>query len=126
MQGESDRLSIPAIRPGYAEFAAVYPYEPGKPTVETRARTVARGSRVNFSIAMTGVPRGEDGIFSFDTRLYDPEGKWVDVIPWSVQGGGGRAETHVRFALNDPVGTWRLTVREITTGRVAACDVVVE
>ena len=68
---------------------------------------------------MSGVPATETGAFSYHTRLLAPAGRWVDVIPWSVQGVAGKATLRWRVAHNDPPGNWTLLVREITTGRSA-------
>jgi len=75
---------------------------------------------------MTGVPDDETGPFSYETVLTDPQGRRVDIMPWSVQGTGGNAVTHCRFAHNDPTGRWTLTVKEVTTGRKASASVTLE
>lgn len=53
---------------------------------------------------------GDGTIFSFQTRLLNPEGEWVDVIPWSVQGRSGEASVAWRAAENDPAGAWNLEI----------------
>jgi len=123
-RGKTDRVKFERLKAGYAHFVATYPYDPGRPVVEASKSAAKGGETIEFSIRMTGVPGPETGVFSFETRLIDPQGKWIDVIPWSVQGTGGRAQTHVRFAHNDPPGTWTLEVREITTGRETAVEVL--
>ena len=120
-KGEVDRFKIDALKPGYAHFFAAYPYDPGQPAVQTEKATVSRGDNAAFTIRMAGVPKDEQGVFSFETRLLNPSGEWVDVIPWSVQSVGGTATVRFRAAYNDPPGQWTLSVREITTGRKAEC-----
>lgn len=120
-KGEVDRVKVDALKPGYAHFVAAYPYDPGQPAVSAERATVNRGENAVFSIRMSGVPKDEQGTFSFETRLLNPAGEWVDVIPWSAQGTGGAASVHFRAAYNDPLGQWTLSVREITTGRKAEC-----
>ncbi len=122
-KGLTDRVKIKTLRPGYAEFVAAYPYDPGKPEVRSSATTVIGGQTIEFAISMSGVPADESGIFSFSTRLVNPVGEWVDVIPWSAQGVGGKAVVPVKFAHNDMPGEWRLEVREVTTGRQASAVV---
>jgi hypothetical protein len=122
-KGLTDRVRIEALKPGYAEFVAVYPYDPGRPVVTPSARQAAGAQTIEFALAMSGVPDGETGTFSFGTRLLNPKGEWVDVIPWSVQGRGGKAVVPVKFAYNDLPGTWTLDAREITTGRRATSTV---
>ena len=39
--------------------------------------------------------------------------------PLAVQGTVGKARLQIRFAYNDAPGTWKLVVREVTTGRTA-------
>ena len=102
---------------------ATYPYDPGTPVVKPSATTAAGGETVNFDISMPGAPGTETGTFSFYTRLVNPKGEWVDAVPWSVQGKGGKAATHLRLAYNDMPVTWTLQVREITTGRSATATV---
>lgn len=116
-KGNTDKVQIKQLRTGRAHFLATYPWDPGQPIVKPSATSARSGETVEFTFSMSGVPAAEQGTFSYYTRLVNPAGQWVDVIPWSVQGPGGRAKTHVRFAHNDPAGTWTLQVREITTGR---------
>jgi hypothetical protein len=122
-RGQAKTVRLDQLKPGYAQFLAAYPYDPGTPQVTSSAKTVQGGQSVRFTVAMPGVPANEKGIYSFHTRLLNPNGDWVDVIPWSVQGRAGRAEVNVRFAHNDPEGEWTLRVREITTGRVGRATV---
>ena len=112
--GKGDKAAIEPFAADTAHFIAAYDYDPGRPTV---AVGKPEGAIVTCAIAMSGVPAGETGTFSYHTRLLDPQGTWVDVIPWSVQGAGGKAELRIRFALNDAAGNWSLAVREVTTGR---------
>ncbi|HEY3324755.1 MAG TPA: beta-galactosidase [Planctomycetota bacterium] len=118
-KGETDRLRIDLLRPGYADFFAAYPYDPGQPTVQVDKPTVSGGQTATFNICMSGVPENETGTFSYETRLLNPKGEWIDCIPWSAQGAGGRVAIPVRFAYNDAAGKWTLSVREVTTGRKA-------
>ncbi|MBT7165396.1 MAG: hypothetical protein HN904_21630, partial [Victivallales bacterium] len=122
-RGKTRRIRIDALKPGYAQFLAVYPYDPGKPKVKVSGKRAKAGDTVRFAISMSGVPGSETGVFSYETRLMDPSGKRVDVIPWSVQGVGGKTATHVRFAHNDPDGIWQLRVREVTTGRETVAEI---
>ncbi|MCY3021033.1 MAG: beta-galactosidase trimerization domain-containing protein [Planctomycetota bacterium] len=122
-KGLTQRARIALLRPGYAHFMAAYPYDPGQPVVTADSPTAAGGQVVTFTIRMPGVPENEQGVFSFETRLLDPKGEWVDVIPWSAQGAGGKAAVRVRFAHNDAPGKWTLAVREVTTGRKGTCEV---
>ncbi|NLO72879.1 MAG: hypothetical protein GX100_02065 [candidate division WS1 bacterium] len=122
-KGNTDRVQVSKLLPGHAHFLATYPYDPGRPVIRPSATSAQSGETVNFQIAMSGVPGNEKGVFSFYTRLVNPRGEWVDVIPWSVQGQGGKAMTRVRFAYNDMPGDWTLQVREITTGRGATATV---
>lgn len=124
--GQVDHAPVEPFAADTAHFFAVYPYDPGKPAVTTAQPTIKAGAQVEFAIAMSGVPANETGTFSFHTRLVAPDGTWTDVIPWSVQGAGGRATVAWKSALNDPPGAWKLEVREITTGRSAVCAVRVD
>ena len=116
-------VALPELRPGYAEFVAVYPYDPGAPAITASRPRATGGETVEFTLRMTGVPPNETGPFSYQTRMLDPSGKWVDIIPWSVQGIRGNAVVRVRFAYSDPAGKWTLQVREVTTGRTATAVV---
>lgn len=120
-QGETDVYKVNRIESGYADFFAVYPYDPGRPVVRADKTAVKGGDLVNVDLAMSGAPADETGTFSYHTQLFDPQGNWVDVTPWSVQGTGGRARMRIRFAYNDAPGTWKLVAREVTTGRAAEC-----
>ncbi len=120
--GQANRVALAELKADQAEFVAAYPYDPGVPQIDPLKSVSQAGEAIELAIHMSGVPDGETAVFSYETRLCDPDGNWVDAIPWSVQGVGGQARLRLRFAHNDKPGSWRLTVREITTGRAAACE----
>ena len=104
---------------GHIQFLAAYAYDPGNPVVSVSQAQAKGGDTIEFKLGMSGVPADETGVFSYHTRLLNPAGEWIDVIPWSAQGLGGKAAVRLRIALNDPVGEWTLAVREVTTRREA-------
>lgn len=124
--GKNAAVALKGLKEGYARFVAVYPFDPGAPAVEAKPQRLKAGGTAEFALSMTGVPTGESAVFSYHTRLLSPQGAWLDIIPWSVQGEGGRATVRIRFAQNDPPGDYRLEVREVTTGRTAVGTVTVE
>ena len=114
--GYGASVAVPALRPGYADFVAVYPYDPGQPTVDFPEAPPSRGEACGVSIGMSGVPPGRDVLFSYRLRLFSPGGEVSDTVPWSACGGPG-TRIPIRIAYNDPPGAWELQVSETTTGR---------
>jgi len=117
--GQAETVALQGLRQGHPAFLAAYPYDPGAVTVAPSQAAAHGGDLVTLTLAMANVPEKETAPFAYETRLYDPKGTWVDVIPWSVVGTRGAAQVLLRFAHNDMPGTWSLQVREITTGQVA-------
>jgi hypothetical protein len=87
--------------------------------MQIAASCAMAGETVRFDLSMVGAPAGDETLFSYHTRLLNPKGEWVDVIPWSAQGTAGKASVAWRVAENDPEGEWTLEVKEVTTGRTA-------
>lgn len=115
--GQVDHVALDPLGYGKIQFLAAYAYDPGTPAVTVSKPQANGGDTLEFNLAMSGVPADETGVFSYHTRLLNPAGEWVDVLPWSAQGAGGKVTIRLRVALNDPAGEWTLDVREVTTGR---------
>ena len=115
--GKTDKAPIDLFAADTPQFIAAYAFDPGDPVVKSSAAGAKAGESVRFDLSMAGSPAGDETIFSYHTRLLNPKGEWVDVIPWSAQGTAGKAAVVWRVAENDPAGQWTLEVREITTGR---------
>ncbi|MFW5857684.1 MAG: hypothetical protein ACOCX4_07395, partial [Planctomycetota bacterium] len=123
MLGQTDAVPLQGLRKGHPAWFAVYPYDPGAPQATPDRTEAAGGETVVFTLAMPDVPADETATFAYETRLLDPDGAWVDVIPWSAHGPRGAAKVTVRFALDDTPGDWTLRVREVTTGHIAEAKV---
>jgi hypothetical protein len=117
--GKTDKAPIDLFAADTPQFIAAYAFDPGDPVVKSSTTGAKAGVSVRFDLSMAGAPAGDETIFSYHTRLLNPKGEWVDVIPWSAQGAAGKASVVWRVAENDPAGQWTLEVREITTGRTA-------
>ncbi len=115
--GQIDQVKLEPLAGAHIQFLAAYPYDPGKPVITVSQPQIKGGETIEFKLSMSGVPADEIGIFSYHTRLISPSGEWIDVIPWSAQGAGGKATIRLRVAMNDPSGAWTLEVKEVTTRR---------
>ena len=121
--GKTDKAPIDLFAADTPQFIAAYAFDPGAPVVKPSAAGVKAGERVRFDLSMVGAPAGDETTFSYHTRLLNPKGEWVDVIPWSAQGAAGKASVVWRVAENDPAGQWTLEVREVTTGRTTKATI---
>lgn len=122
--GKTDKAPIDLFAADTPQFIAAYAFDPGAPVVTPSATGAKAGESVRFDLSMAGAPAGDETTFSYHTRLLNPKGEWVDVIPWSAQGAAGKAAVTWRVAANDPAGQWTLEVREITTGRTAKATII--
>jgi hypothetical protein len=121
--GKTDKALIDLFAADTPQFIAAYAFDPGDPVVKSSAAGAKAGESVRFDLSMAGAPSGDETTFSYHTRLLNPKGEWVDVIPWSAQGAAGKASVVWRVAENDLKGQWTLEVREITTGRTAKATI---
>lgn len=117
--GKTDKAPVDLFAADTPQFIAAYAFDPGDPVVKASTTSAKAGETVRFDLSMAGAPAGDETLFSYHTRLLNPKGEWVDVIPWSAQGTAGKASVAWRVAENDPEGEWTLEVKEITTGRTA-------
>ena len=52
-----------------------------------------------------------------------PDGTPAEVYSANVKAEGGRADIRLPFALNDPLGTWRVRVQDVATGTAAEAGI---
>ena len=99
---------------GIARLYALLPYRVSRIQVQGPARA-ERGVplRLRFTCTASGATPGPH---VFHVELTDPAGRRADWAFANLSAPGGDADFTILFAVNDPAGRWRLTVRDVATG----------
>ena len=100
------------------KIISMLPYHVEEMSAELSAESFRQGERVGVSIQLT-TSAGELGNHVFHMEIEDPAGKASKVLSQTVSAPGGKADARLALALNDPVGTWRVVVRDVATGTQA-------
>jgi hypothetical protein len=77
-------------------------------------RSAVRGELVPLAIRFEAVPPGGVEVLQVDVR--DPAGNLQREYSGNVLARGRTAVRAIPFAINDPAGTWRISVRDVLTG----------
>jgi hypothetical protein len=103
-----------ALEPHRATVLAALPY-----AVERIAAKVRRSDpRGAFKIALAVVTKPEDcGTHVLRLEVRDPSGKTMPQYTRNEVADGGRWNGEIVFGLNEPVGAYRLLVRDVLTGK---------
>ena len=109
---------------GIARVYALLPY---------RVRTIALSgdpkatagnpAKVNIRVESDGET---PGTHVAHLSVWGPDGKEIAWYVQNIVAKGGRADTTIPLACNDPVGDWRIVVRDVATGMQATFPVRVE
>ena len=104
---------------------ALLPYKLEATELKIEAAEVARGGTLRFSVrTLPEVSARARHVISF--RLLNPAGEEVKHYGSCLATENGAAAGRVDFALNDPVGTWAIKVRDAATAVSAAATFAVK
>ncbi len=107
------------IAPGQALLYSLLPYAVTDLSVQAQD---ARGSFHASLQAQGRVP----GMHCLRVEVLDPNGHAVKEYAQNVIAHEGSTSFSVPFALNDSEGVWRVRVRDVASGMMAATDLVLE
>jgi hypothetical protein len=112
--GRLDRISD-TIRTAEPKLYALLP-EPVRGVRVTSEAAAARGRRFSYSVALEA-EEGTDSVVL--VKVYKPGGELVREYSENLEAKGGAAASGFPIALNDPVGTWKLTATDAVSGKQA-------
>lgn len=112
------------IRPARAEVWSLLPYKVSGLSAWPRRLTVRRGETLTFAVRVL-TKSGRPGLHVLHVEFVRPDRKPVQYLARNVLAASGRVEVAVPFALNEPVGNWRVTVRDVATGVAKEISLVV-
>jgi hypothetical protein len=98
-----------------ADLFAVLPYAVTGVAVTPSSATAKPGERVTVALAILA-GQGTPGRHAMRAAVMRPDGTESDGYTCNVALPGGKGTFDIPFALNDPVGTWTVTVRDAATG----------
>ena len=114
--GETDETSA-VIGPGRALLYSLLPYRVDALEIEA-PKAVTRGSGLSVSLSIRAV--GESpGMHVIHLQLRDPDRNESRHYRENILALAGKADTTIPIALNDLIGTWTITARDVATGRTA-------
>ena len=102
------------LDPMHILLYAILPYEVRGIDVTPAEPRVKPGTSVTVRLSVQA--SGELGAHFLRLTVEAPDGTTRPGFARTVQAANGRAETTLRFALNDPAGEWQLTARDTETG----------
>ena len=104
-------LTVNPYEPTFLSFSAI-PF----PTLRVAAPTEAqRGETVGIGVSFSGHSIAQTHVFHIDVR--NPSGQVVPCYSGNVLAPLGQTLKLLPLALNDPLGAWRVTVRDILSGQ---------
>ena len=107
---------------GDARLYALMPYRVER--IEVIApRQSAPGRMLKFTCAIRDPARVGDHVLRID--VLRPDGKLSEAYGLNLVAREGRAQGHIPFALNDPVGRWTVVARDVASGVEAERAVIV-
>jgi len=113
-EGETLRLSL-ALGPSEGKMLAVYPEKIGEVRVAV-AGDLRPGGRLQLEAqVLSGANESMPGTQPLQVEILDSRGRRNDYSDHYAT-DRGRFRIAIPIALNEPVGTWKATVRELTTG----------
>lgn len=107
------------LTPSFAELYALLPYR--VQSIQASAHDAALGGVVAIRAAVTtdGAP---PGAHVFVAEVTDAAGRPRPAYRLEALASNGQAEAQFPLALDDPVGRWRATVRDVATGVTAEIE----
>ncbi len=110
--GEVDRIDVRPERTRVALYALLP--EPVTAVTVEPAGPATRGAEMSYRVAVNAEAGSYRHVFA--VHVYGPDGEVRHMYGRNLDAPQGSAEGVLRFAWNDPVGEWRLVVRDAATG----------
>ncbi len=83
---------------------------------------VSRGSTAEVAATIAGTAAARAVL---NVEVADPSGKAIDYYSGNLLALNGKASRGIPFAVNDPAGKWRVTVRDAITGQRQSAEIEV-
>jgi hypothetical protein len=103
------------VAPARALLYAVLPYAVDRVDVSDQGSTDPQEESFSLGIVPS---EGSSGSHVFHVTVTDPSGRERREYSRNVKATNGSALLRLRFALSDPNGFWKLTVRDVASGQV--------
>ena len=111
-----------AVMPGITHVLAALPYKVESITLVPDKDTYAQGEKLAFS-AQVETDGPDAGLHVLRIELTDPDGELAKMYTMKVKAEGGRYPGSLPLALNEKIGEWKITVRDVATGVCAEAAV---
>ena len=102
---------ITSLRPHRASFFALLAHDAPAPELRVK-RAVGRGE----TLGVTARVPGAESVHPLVIHGFDPAGMSVELSATTIMAGEKGTEIVLPIAHNEPVGTWRLQIRDTLTG----------
>lgn len=103
------------VKPGVVHILAVLPYKVQSVSLKPAKESFKQGEMMSFSaeVLTDGLPAG---LHVLRIELIDPEGKQMKMYTLKAKAEAGRFVGGIQLSLNEKIGKWKMTVRDIATG----------
>ena len=108
-EGRTFDITLPAQD---AQMLAVLPYRVNGLSLAIGAAKAGQIVEISINVKAATTP----GLHCFRLEVVSPAGKLIEWLAQNVIGKAGQATAAIPFAVNDPVGTYSVHVRDVATG----------
>ena len=105
------------------QLYSVLPYKVSSVAAHTDKTAYSAGETVNYNIAV--IAKGKVGTHTLRLNVVDPSGVESKAYSLNLTARDGKTSGSFSLALNDKRGTWKLDVKDITSGRETSSSIVV-
>ena len=112
-------LSLHDALPISPALIACLPYEVRR----VKSELNLTGRRLRYQFSVDALPAGRVGTHVFHVEVRDPKDRASFIHSFNVTAKSGYASGTLNFAQSDEVGTWKLIVTDVVTGKSAETTV---
>ena len=113
------------VQPGWPHLLAALPYKVEAIELATAKNPFKQGEKLAFSarIKTDGAPAG---LHVLRIELTDPDGNIAGMYTSKIKAEDGEFQSSICLALDEKVGEWKITARDIASGASAETTVTVQ
>jgi hypothetical protein len=104
------------LQPGEAKAYSLLPYDVQSISIDLPPTVFEPGDRIQYEVRLEGDGTLELGDHVFRIEVMDPSGEVVEAHTGNRLSVAGVSQEEVGLALNAQKGSWRIVVRDITSG----------
>jgi hypothetical protein len=104
------------LEPGEAKVYSLLPYEVQAISVDLDSTSFQPGDRIEYGVRVDPVGVSKPGDHVFRIEVLDPAGEVAEAHTRNRLSAAGISQEEIRLALNAEKGSWKIVVRDITTG----------